>query len=366
MHACNTKHSVYLTAREKTSELRERAEQAAADQSPIVVWEMLRSIRRLSVTACAALPATSKRSSSEESCVHSAAELSDEQHHIGEFSVHVSLPLSYDPFSTRTHPVVYVLDSREPVMCGEPSLFSLISTSARLCHQMHAASRRQYPDLIVVSARSEAAAADDLEATLRFVAEKAIPFVDSEYRTQPYSSGRALCGHGAGGSLVARTVLDERVGALFESYLVGAPTALPEADLWVGRAAGGCAADTTTPDVYVCAVGEGCDRAAASDFARALRERAAGNAGGGKEQSVVQVDPHTGEQRLRSLQPSATKATVRLDWIDVDREVPALDMGRGLELACPFAIRAVSWLGDLLERKRLDTLGALVPWSEFR
>lgn len=144
------------------------------------------------------------------------------EHHVRadgiDHCVLVSLPLSYQKAAT-SYPVLYVLH-------GEPLLFSLVATAARVGrYTATLAERTWYPDLIVVGVTREHA---DVQKTWRTepptlsAMKHAMAFVDGTYRTRPYADARALIGHGRSGDSVARALTDE-AAADFGHFLIGSP-----------------------------------------------------------------------------------------------------------------------------------------------
>jgi hypothetical protein len=263
----------------------------------------------------------------------------------------VSLPLSYTPSASERHPVLYVLG-------GEPYLFSLVATAARIGKYTASLEQRSwYPDLIVVGISSDVAGATAVpelwnanrQVALSVVAS-AIEHVDATYRTQPYAGGRAIIGHGLGGDVLARALCDDALEG-FESYMIGSPTCLDTRITTSSEPPKAKAA-------LVCVGSEERDEAqqAAKRLHRTLQAALGGKAG--EMHAMVHVD-RDGHQRVEELEsaPDSGAAAVTLDVM----------VGEGARTApFAFAARAVEWLAARMERAKIERLHRHLPWHEFR
>jgi len=144
-----------------------------------------------------------------------------------EYRLYVYLPRSYG-YANRRYPAIYILDADAD--------FGL---AAHLIPQR--AAGREIPELVIVGIAYGEGVPEGLnpryrdfvpsafggqaEKYLNFLRRELIPFIDSEYRTDP--SDRTICGHSLGGVFAAFVLFE--TPPLFSRYLVGAPGILPAA-----------------------------------------------------------------------------------------------------------------------------------------
>ena len=267
-------------------------------------------------------------------------------------TVLVSLPAGYGQSSgsgmNRVYNVLYVLDAGQTV-------FSLCAQAARESHAatLNQSGRQWHPELIVV-ALSEAPSRGGEHALLDFLTTDVVPHVDSKYHTNPYAAGRAVLGHDALGAGAMRRLLigDENADRrkAFRFYLLGgggggiatpAPSAASESELPPKTA------------VYLSASTDAGAATAARDFEGALVKRA--SMGATQVSMFVNRD---GEQTYTRKEVDSGGKPITLELL----EGPAnSDAARAA-----FATRALDWLGLRLERQKLESLGSLMPWHEFK
>lgn len=260
----------------------------------------------------------------------------------------VSVPVSYEEqvLRRKRFNVVYVLDSGP--------LFSLVTEAARADHAavQGVKGRQWHPDLIIVGVRVHNRG-ETSAACLDYVREWLVPIVDAQYATNPYAAGRAICGHAdAGGDAVRRLLVEERGETkLFRYFLLGAPAAATSGE--------GATAAPMAPKSAVflsCAGDEACGGQLDEErtLAQAVRQRTAA----ASTDTTIVVDRH-GEQHYTSHEASLGPA-VTVDVVE-GRRADEADA-----LAVALAQRGMHWLGGRLEEQKLEALGSLLPWHEFK
>lgn len=267
---------------------------------------------------------------------------SQRTHNIAGGEVLVSLPPSYESGvrSRRAFDVVYVIE------CGtRPLLFTQVVNAARDDHIAiveRDPKRNWHPEMIIAGIRLPPSTST--EALLEYVTEWAVPIVDATYETKPYAAGRAICGCDTRGGEVVRHMLQGE-GArakVFRFYLLGG-------DSKEGVAArGGQAPTTRLPDktaVFLCGAEE-----RIRPLAACVEERTAGS----PTDTTMFVNRH-GEQTYTQHVSSAGPA-VTVDAVESSPE----------GVARALAEHGMAWLGERLEQQKLVSLGALMPWHEFK
>ena len=289
------------------------------------------------------------------------------------YSVTVALPSPPSAAERRkrqAHHTIYVLD-----MAGD--LFQhVVRAAAAQARAAEAEGRSWAPDLLVVGVVPERRRADPASLT-RFVSDTVVPFIDESYRTKPYASGRVLCGNGDGGAgtgtggAVARALLENHVER-FGHYLVGCPS---EEDAGAVAAAAAAPEPRRLPrSVYLWSDAGSTRTGALRRLDARLNGAVCAADADVPRASVVRVD-RDGNQRVESLtqvracdsaeapgeEPNAAATTAggsRISSLHVSAD------GRLGDDA--FATHAVEWLARRLEQSKIDSLGTLMPWSEFR
>lgn len=259
----------------------------------------------------------------------------------GTWAVSVSLPPGYDgPTKNDRFNVLYILD-------GDKSVFTR-SAAANLSAYAEIRplpGRNWFPELIVATISGGALTP---EARLAATTKALVPFIDSNFRTNPYAAGRALCGLTGEGRLAVQEALrnHQQVTGLFQTFIVGRP----DADL-CGEAAGAPLAEKTAICLYV-GSREGAQRVQAARAAKAALEA---RIGGDSTTTVMTVD-RNGEQHYKE---EARIGTV-VDLLETET-------AEGVAMASDGEIRVVmDWLGVRIERRKLERLGSLMPWHEFK
>jgi len=255
------------------------------------------------------------------------------------YTVQASLPSTYhEPHcARRDYPVLYVLSS---------GFFTLV---AEQCRGQHAATssqegRQWFPDAIVIGLSApDGVGVSDL---LCFMGSTLLGFVDGRYRTKPYAVGRGLCGFALHGSHVSHALFNQECVSKFGYYMVGCPATehcveaseslLKEGGVFLFASEGDSHA-------YMSGLKQSLDGAGASASA---------------DQQVVDIDPSTGEQRLKTV----AKESSAMEMITLD----VLPAGTDEEtLSSLFAERGVTWVGERLEKRKLDSLARQFAWGEF-
>ena len=259
------------------------------------------------------------------------------------FTVKISLPLSYNTPEGKSekYNVVYILDEQDGV-------FSTFTASARNNFAMiRPLDKRQwFPEFIVATAKRDNGEPPPAEFMLPLVCNNLVPLVDSNFRTNPYAAGRALCGFsGIAKEMVYKALEDEAAIKTFNSYLAGVQAIGTSGEL------------PTLPEKFGCFLAIGtADGEEPIKAAKATKAALEARAGVGKEltDTVMQVDRY-GEQHYR--QEAKLGAAVHLE------EVP----GKASSvLGWAFAEKGALWLGERLEAQKLERLGGLLPWHEFK
>ena len=258
----------------------------------------------------------------------------------GGYEVHVSLPRGYHLTShlRKDYPVLYVLDPSS-------QLSPHVAARARERHQTVSSQidRQWYPDIIVVGVTGgKTPNAEDL---LYYCCSSLVGVIDQRYRTKPYGTGRALCGHSWGGAVVSHALASPRCMSLFGYILIGSPNVADCVDT----------ASVLLPlqgGLFVSVGEEGHEHQYVQQLKGALEK-----AGGVKQAAclVVEVDPATGEQNLKEM----AKRGAALEAISLH----AHKAGAGD--APTYAHLCVDWLARRLEVRKLDSLARQYNWGEF-
>lgn len=266
------------------------------------------------------------------------------------YPVHVSLPPSYDDGpKSLTFNTLYLLDA-------SPEVFSSVA-AANL--SAYASVRQQdgrnwYPELMVaklaMTGEPESLAPDQLLEASKALCE----YVDGNFRAAPYAAARALCGMDGHGRLAVQAsvrALDHTAAkGMFSNFILGSP----DAD-GCGSADGPPLEQKTA--VCLCvnsAVGEE-QKAAARTCKSNLEARASTS---GSMTTIMTVD-RNGEQQYKE------EASLGTEIVLLEATAPEGD-GHGGGGSDELLERAVDWLGARFERCKLERLGNLMPWHEFK
>ena len=253
----------------------------------------------------------------------------------------VSLPPDYEAQVGRRNrlDVVYVVD-------GGARLWSLVCESGRANHASlkGAEGRQWHPDPIVVGI-SKPLSNESGTSLTSFVQHSLIPLIDSQFCTKPFAAGRAVCAlsTGLGGSSLRKMLVEDETpgcAALFRFYMMGS-----------AHHAEGKAPVATKPLPEKTAVYLGCTDAGA-DTARSLEQALQGRLGHVVKETTMFVT-RDGEQTY-SEKEAICGPPVTLD----------VSPDAGMEAV--FAKSAMVWLGRRLEQQKLESLGSLMPWHEFK
>lgn len=269
----------------------------------------------------------------------------------GNFKVMISLPPDYDAkVEKRVHfNTLYVLDE------GWQS-FAMTAGAARVAHDSVKGKegRQWHPELIVVGIASAGAAEAGVEKRLQFLTETLVPTIDGTFNTLPYAAARAVLAHdtlsksGGGTSAMLRLLLDESEGEklkMFRFFMLqggGGASASGERQRSIAQYPEKTAVRVT--------VG-GTEGDAAVDAAKELQAELAARSGAAVATSTTMFVNRDGEQTY-------TEHTQELAP-PVSLDVTPFGRDEGL-------CRAVVWLCERLERQKLESLGSLLPWHEFK
>ena len=258
----------------------------------------------------------------------------------------ISTPSDYEAKVAKraTFDVLYVLDAGH-------NLFTHITNSQRSCFaDVHGQDGRQwYPEVIVVGVFGPPPA--DADSMIGYITRSVVPYVDKSYQTKPYAAGRAVVGFddAALGGLAVRNLLlapgeedAERLKS-FRFYLVGS----------AGEGGSSNTATKPLPDKLSVYLSVGSDEAdgrqtAARELAASLSKRATMNA-----ETTMFVN-REGQQTYTQKEVAGRPPPIELE----------VNAAGGGDVA--FAAAAASWLGRRLEAQKLESLGSLLPWHEFK
>lgn len=273
-------------------------------------------------------------------------------HFLGQtFDVYVSIPPAYDKpgHENDRFNCLYVLDREEKT-------FIRVAEAAVAAHAATAGidGRQWYPELLVVTAyevrdmtSAEAynnAIKPSPEQLFALMASQLIGWVESKFRVEPFAAGRAVCGMaGEGSEAVICGLGDVEHAKMFQTYIIGAP----EAESATKLSGGAPLADKTA----VCLCPSEAQGAAAEACRTALQARAAG----GDSMGTVMTVDRNGEQHYTK----EARLGTAIDVLEPEGEVY-------VEGSLALVSRAIGWLGARLEKRKLERLGSVMPWHEFK
>ena len=264
------------------------------------------------------------------------------------FKVSVSLPPSYERAESKSerYNTLYVLDRDEKIFKGA------CAAAVKLHNDVaHLDGKNWYPELIVVnaevilSAGQGAAHLPTAEEVIGLVCSQLVPWVEHHYRVEPFAAGRGLLGlTGVGRGAALATLVDAARLKLFHNVLVGPPEAAADAK----GLEGGPPLEAKSAVCFCVGGADGDAKAAAAKACRAAldaREKSDSSA------TVMTVD-RVGEQHYAQ----ETGLGVLVALLETKGAAGGGDMVTG----------AVGWLGERLEKRKLERLGSLMPWHEFK
>ena len=266
------------------------------------------------------------------------------------FTVSVSLPPSYVESGSDRFNTLYVLDR-------EASIFSRAADAAAAAAASvgQLEGRHWYPELIIVTAHVVpppnsganwlAANKPTPKEIVDLMAIHLLDYVERTFRVEPFAAGRAICGLVGDGRAAAHAALqDADKLKLFHHVLIGSP----EADDDATTLQGGPPLEGKSAFCFLVGRRESSERQAA---AKACQEALATRAPKTSTDTVMTVD-RTGEQHYAS----ETGLGVVVELLELDGGAGSSTMVEG----------AVGWLGERLEKRKLERLGGLLPWHEFK
>ena len=252
-------------------------------------------------------------------------------------TVRVSLPLSYESTPNEKYNTLYIVDD-------DPKIFESACQAANNAYASvhHLDGRNWFPELLVVAVQRPNGATP--EHSIASLTNLVVAFVDNTYRTFPYAAGRALCGQAADGrAAVLAALRDPEKLKTYQNVLLGAPDT---ADGVAGKAP----LEAKTAVLLQLGTGEGEAKAAAARACKAALDTRAGE-GAQMSSTVMQVDRY-GEQHYRQ----EAQLGVLIELSQVDGAPSAEDATR----------TAVEWVCARFEKRKLERLGSLLPWHEFK
>ena len=257
----------------------------------------------------------------------------------------VALPPQYEEKAARgeMYNVLYVLDQGH-------TLFSHLANQQRALYAetRPKEGRNWYPEVIVVGIQGPAPASPG--ALLSYLRDSLVPFVDGTYRSKPFAAGRAVCGFddALGGEAIRALLLEDAHAEdlkNFRFYAVGSAGA--------HKASARGSSSLQLPDKAAVLLTVGKDEAPARiAAARSLAEETAPRAS--CEGELTMFVNNKGEQTYSVKDTSGRPPPVELEVLE----------GGGGDLA--FASAAASWVGRRFETQKLESLGSLLPWHEFK
>ena len=266
------------------------------------------------------------------------------------FKVCVSLPPGYVESGSDRFNTLYVLDR-------EQSVFSRAADAAAAAYASvgHLENRNWYPELIVVTAHVVpppnsganwlAANKPTPKEIIDLMSIHLLDYVERTFRVEPFAAGRAICGFGGDGRAAAHAALqDADKLKLFHHVLIGSP----EADDESTALQGGPPLEGKSAVCFLVGRSESSERLAMAKACHAALEARTDKT---TTATVMTVD-RTGEQHYAS----ETGLGVAVDLLEIDG-------GAGSTAIIEGAIR---WLGERLEKRKLERLGSLLPWHEFK
>jgi hypothetical protein len=264
-------------------------------------------------------------------------------HTVAGREVVVSLPPDYDAQVQRRNrlDVVYVID-------GGARLFSMVASSGRADHASlsGAEGRQWHPDPIIVGI-SKPLSNESGTSLTSFVQHSLIPLIDSQFWTKPFAAGRAVCALSSepGGSSLRKMLVEDETPtctSLFRFHLLGS------AHLAEGR---GPAATTLLPEKTAIYLGAA-EASPGIDAARSLEQVLQSRSGKTAKETTMFVT-RDGEQTYTEKEA-------------VGAPPVTLDVAPAGDTEAAFATNAMVWLGRRLEQQKLESLGSLMPWHEFK
>lgn len=284
----------------------------------------------------------------------------------------VALPPAYDsgPKSDDFN-VVYILDE------GDKAL-SMFAAAAQAAHAALKGKegRQWHPELICVGVKEyPAAARGNVEQIAMYVSNRLPALIDHTYRTKPYGAARALCSSRAGaGNALVRAVLSSEQHALaklFRFFLLGDAADITS-DAAVVTAAGDSSeiAVTLMPEktqVFLCCSALGPQHETA---ARAMQAALLARTRSESTETTLFVN-REGEQTYTESQKKQGPTPVTLEMVKAGTAAAAApstaeNATEGEALAVAFAQRGARWMSERFEFTKLESLGALMPWHEFK
>ena len=279
---------------------------------------------------------------------HDAHVLSCGRHAV---DVLVSLPPDYTEKVTvgrEKYNVLYVLDAS-----FEPGFHEAVGAA----RSGYAAMQKQegrgwFPDLIVVGLTypKECSA----RALVRFLGSDLIPFVDATYSTKPYAAARAAwASDEAGSSALGLALTVNETTKLIRYFAIGVPQSASVA------ASAGPSLPEKAAVFLGTSDGDGDAMAAARRLETALTARVPGS--GVTRSTTMFVDRHGEQHYTQHEQRGAPPIT-----LDRAPTEPSETTSSSATTARSFADRGVRWVCERLEWQKLESLGQLFPWHEFK
>ena len=254
----------------------------------------------------------------------------------------VELLISRPTSGSGMRDVIYVIDEGEAV-------FDEFVKAARASHaEVEGNDGRQWhPHVILVGVKSlPKHMQDNPSQYLDYIIYKLTDFIDGRCGSKPYAAGRAICGRSGNAAAIVRSALvakEHQLHKLFRFYLMGMD-------------AGGSAPDETPlPDktqAYLIA-------GSATESARAMQSALLHRCSEGKDISMFVT--RDGEQTYTQLERNGPPP-VTLDVVDASSTM----VGSQDALAAAFVSRSMKWVGERFEATKLQSLGSLLPWHEFK
>ena len=268
------------------------------------------------------------------------------------FRVRVSLPPGYDRAenSSDRYYTLYILDRDERIFDRAAD-----ATTAAYAAVSHLEGRNWYPDFIIVTAYIVpppntgatwlAANKPSPTTIVNLMAAHLLPYVERTFRVEPFAAGRAICGLADDGCAAAQAALrDAEKLKLFHHVIVGSPAEASDADALRDG-------PPLEPKSAICLCVGRSEANARGAAARSCQAALSVRADASSTDTVMTVD-RTGEQHYSS----AEGLGVAIDLREAD----------GAAGSDAIVKAAVEWLGERLERRKLERLGSLMPWHEFK
>ena len=251
------------------------------------------------------------------------------------FTIKVSLPLSYKDKPSEQYNTLFLVDL-------EDGHFESAAASASEAHATTVTKERRnwFPELIVASVSGGGEATPDM--MIGGATQFLLPFMDQSYRTYPYAAGRTLMGR----AIALAALRNDDIMKMFQNYVLVSP----ESAEGVGGEGRAKMLDNTAI-LLTASKGDGeTTLAAARACKAALDTRAGGPDAAQATTTVMQVDRH-GEQQYR--QEATLGFLIELRELD----------GAGRD---ELVRDGVVWVCERVEKRKLERLGSLLPWHEFK